>query len=368
MTLLASHNFDESSGDILDVSGNGHSFPLGSGTRVAGDSGHGSALTSSAVLAGPALFGQTPQRTLMMRITMPASTPIAFWAYEWYQSSGDTGVWGLLWLNGSVGFRARDASGTPSFAAVSPPTDGLSHHFAGTCDGTTVRLYVDGVLAATGPTSLSGTFATADSLRAIDPVGAAPIIDDARIYDTVLDAATIAALQNVPVAPEAPSEDHSGAATITGAGSLTFGTSLTASGALPASGGGTLSLSGRPAFSRALSLSGEGSQTTDAAPHLAAELPTAGTGALDASAALALTADLQIYGDGSLSSASAVAASGALALSGSGDLVPAPYVEPGYVDLSLSASTAGNRWSGAARSGRWSATGAPNPLNGAVES
>lgn len=203
---IAAYNFDEASGDILDVTGNGHDFPLGAITRVSGESGHGSAVTNGGIVNGPAMFGQTTQRTLMMRVQLPG-TLTAGWAFEWHLNSGDTGIWGLLGLTsaGGIGFRARNASGTTAPAFVAQPTDGAWHHYAGTFDGSAVRTYLDGSLVATSSTLSGGIATNADVIRMFDvSIGTAPLVDDVRVYSEALDATAIAALVSAPVTPPTP--------------------------------------------------------------------------------------------------------------------------------------------------------------------
>ena len=195
MALLAAHNFDEASGDILDVTSNGHSFALAAGlSRVTGHTNTG-LTTSSGIIAGPATFGQTALRTVMFWLKTEAD--FTGWIYEWHNTAGDTGRWGLLCLSGSMGFRATTGAGN-GFASITRPADNVFHHWAGTYDGSNVRLYVDSVLRATTP--LAGTIVTTvDLIRMFTTVSGTQTVDDVRVYDEVLNQATIATLMDIPV-------------------------------------------------------------------------------------------------------------------------------------------------------------------------
>lgn len=85
---------------------------------------------------------------------------------------------------------------------------GQWHHVCGTYDGTTVRLYVDGVrdgiASYTGSISLNTTaVAIGDNLeRPGRPWNG--LIDDVRVYDHALSPAEVAALANIPVPTQPP--------------------------------------------------------------------------------------------------------------------------------------------------------------------
>lgn len=199
MTLLGAHNFDEASGDILDVTGNGHGFPLLTGmSRVTGHTNTG-LISSNGTIDGPAVYGQTAQRTLMFWLN--TSGAFTGWIYEWHANTGDTGLWGMLGgvPSGQLGFRARNAGGSTQFAGIARPTDNLWHHWCGTFDGSVVRCYVDGVLRATSA-ALSGGIATNASLiRWHTTVSGLQPVDDVRVYDEALDITAINTLMNTPV-------------------------------------------------------------------------------------------------------------------------------------------------------------------------
>lgn len=369
MTLpaaLAEYNADEASGDVLDTTGNGHGFPLGSMTRVAGQSGHGSALTAGGIVNGPAMFGQTTQRTLAMWLKLPG-TLIAGWAFEWHLNTGDTGIWGLLCLNGNIGFRARNAAGTLQFASIPVPTDAADHHYAGTFDGSVVRLYVDGALAATTLALSGGIAANADVLRVFDvSIGTPPVIDDIRVYDVALTAAqvveTMAAVGTAP-----PAEDHSGSLSLSGSGSLALSGTVALSGALSASGSGSYTAAASPAVSGAVDASGAGTLASDGSPAVASSADLTGSGALDAVTSLAAAFGVDLAGSGAIAASGSPAASGSLALSGVGSLAVAPHTEAPFVDLTISAALADDPWAAALDSDRWSAVIESDPWTGGIE-
>lgn len=201
MTLLSAYNADEAVSDatVVDRTGNGNDFTLtGSGiTRVAGHTGNGlsNTNTQTANSAFPPNVGQTANRTVMVWLKGPNTT--SGWSVQWYISAIDSGAWGILNLSGSIHIQARSST-TLARASVARPSDISTtwHHVAGTYDGSNVRLYLDGVLQAT--TALAGPLRT-DGVLQLFGYTENDIIDDVRIYDEVLDAATIAAASATPV-------------------------------------------------------------------------------------------------------------------------------------------------------------------------
>jgi hypothetical protein len=117
---------------------------------------------------------------------------------EFHNQGSDTGVWGLLYLSGTLRFRAKNSSNT-AFESTSIPADfGVWHHIAATHDGANLRVYRDGVLHST--TAMAFPVWTADDFRILDATGSVAVIDDARLYDKVLSQATIQSLMSTPVA------------------------------------------------------------------------------------------------------------------------------------------------------------------------
>jgi len=204
MTLLAAYNHDEASGDVIDVTGNGHSFPIGSTfgnssrTAVGTDKwGTGRALTQDLqdITPGPAMFGQTNNRTIMAWVWQ-SSMPTG-WLWEWLISSISSGGWGLLFLNGQWNIQARNAGGFAR-ATANAPSLSTWHHMCGTYDMSNIRLYIDGTLAATTP--LTGPLRTdSNAFRVNDQCGTSTRFDDVRIYDEARTQAQIQTDMNTPV-------------------------------------------------------------------------------------------------------------------------------------------------------------------------
>lgn len=242
MALLAAYNFDESSGDFLDVTSGGHNIPLGAnGARGAGHTGNALTKISTGmpVLADPAI-GQTAHRTVMFWLLGTGTT----WWVRWNADALGSGAWGILNLSGFVCVQARDGSG----ALLSPrpqvalPGDGLWHHYAATYDGSTVRLFVDGTQVSSGALA-GGLYASANRIDLAEWSTAATFMDDLRIFDTALTQPDIATMMTTPVT--ASSESHAGSVTLAASTSLpgagvkaaTRAAGLTAGAAVNGSGG-----------------------------------------------------------------------------------------------------------------------------------
>lgn len=199
MALLAAYNFDEASGAVVDVSGNGHGFPLvGNTARTTGSGGHtaeGLFQTTATIDAGPSVFGLTANRTMEMWIKSTASVTDGR-IFETVSADTES-IWEFLFRDTAWHLQAWNAT-TFARATITRPTDGLPHHLAGTYDGTSLRLYLDGVLAG-GPTALTGPLRTNGTSLNVFHTCPTTIIDDARFYDTALSAAAIVTDMNTPV-------------------------------------------------------------------------------------------------------------------------------------------------------------------------
>jgi len=201
MSLLAALNFDEASGAVLDVTGNGHGFNLDASlTRQTGKTGNGTALRHESTAAnspGPAIFGQTALRTIVVDVKR-TSNSVDGWICEMKNTTADTGVWGFLFSGSNVQARAKNSSNTAFVASFAQPTVNVWYQLAMTYDGTNIRLYFDGVLKAT--TAFAGPIWTsATTFPMMDTVGSETLIDNVRIYDEALDATALLALKDVPV-------------------------------------------------------------------------------------------------------------------------------------------------------------------------
>lgn len=195
MALLAAYSFDESGLTIIDYSGAGNDFALTSdATRVS--SGH----TNGGLQATPGTtpltlpdIGKTTNRTVMMWIKGSMDD---VWPIIWNVASIASGAWGIVHLTGNIGIQAR--SSTTMVRAEVPWSDNTTwHHVAGTYDGTTVRLYLDGVLADSQ--ALTGPIRTDTDPPQLLGWNGDTIIDCLRIYDSALDQTAIATAMAVPV-------------------------------------------------------------------------------------------------------------------------------------------------------------------------
>lgn len=210
MTLLAAYNFDEASGAIIDHTGNGHGWtPAGGlvrtttgGADPTGYSGRGLGTTDGSADPGPAVFGQTANRTVAFWLRSTSS--FTGWIWEHHNTSGDTGRWGMLNLSNQQGFRGRNAS-TTAHAWQNGIADSAWHYWVGTYDGSNVRLYYGTTLGAgvslldTKP--LTGPILTdADVIRMFTTAGSGNIVRHLRVYDEAInDIPTLNSLMAAPV-------------------------------------------------------------------------------------------------------------------------------------------------------------------------
>lgn len=208
MALLAAYKFDEASGAVTDYSGNGRGFTLtGNTVRTAAGNGYtyggteatskGLTQTAAGVQQGPAITGlNTLNRTIMCWMIGGPADPS--WFLEFHRAGADdTGVWGWLYLSGQLRFRAKNSANTP-FERNLTTDAGAFHHLAATHDGTNLKVYRDGVQVG-ADVSMPFPVWDADDFRIFDNSGSGPVVDEVRIYDQALDAATIASLANTPV-------------------------------------------------------------------------------------------------------------------------------------------------------------------------
>ena len=198
MAMLLEWSFDEASGDVLDSSGNGRSFTITNSARTAAGSGYtmggaapnskGLSATGTNIQPGCAITGlNTTSRTIMAWVKTSASDPS--WFLEYHRAgTDDTGVWGFLNLSGTFRFRAKNSAGTTFERTLT--LDGANfHHLAATHDGTTLKVYRDGVQVGA---DISMAFAVwgADDFRVFDGSQSA-ILDHVRVFDTALTSAEI---------------------------------------------------------------------------------------------------------------------------------------------------------------------------------
>jgi hypothetical protein len=199
MAKLLEWSFDEASGVAVDHSGNGRDLTISGNTaRTLDTEGHtlkGLTQSAATITTGPSLTGlQTTARTVMFWIRI--TTSITGWVMEFHRSAEDTGVWGLLYLSGTLRFRAKNSSNTVFDSPSIAPDFGNWHHLAATHDGANLRVYRDGVLAST--TAMAFAVWDAQNFRVLDQTGSAIRIDDPRYFDSALSQSEIATWMATP--------------------------------------------------------------------------------------------------------------------------------------------------------------------------
>jgi hypothetical protein len=196
--LVAAYSFDESGDTVLDMSGQNNNFSLGAdASRVAGHTGGGIQPATSNATQLPDI-GQTEERTVCMWIK--GSIPDV-WAIQWFDPTADagagSGAWGIVFNMGNVCIQGRNLSDTFNRAQAPWPDTTNWHHVAGVYGGSSVKLYLDGVMAdqqslvqplrsSNAPTLFGGAIAGQ--------------YDDLRVYDSALGDSAIIAAMNTPVA------------------------------------------------------------------------------------------------------------------------------------------------------------------------
>jgi alpha-N-arabinofuranosidase len=205
-----------------------YSFSEGSGTTTADNSGNG----HTATLSNTSLWsasGHTGNCLSNVSLTDSASVPSAGWApttaitvmawvfrTNWAQTNRRVaGIWAPGHVDeGFIIGASRGSSAGPMVVLTTTNTNSLVlqpnqtvlstgwHHLAGTYDGVTMALYVDGV--QTGSRAADGilTLDTTDNWLLGAGGGGGVLdgmIDDVRMYNTALTPAQIAGLRDIPV-------------------------------------------------------------------------------------------------------------------------------------------------------------------------
>lgn len=223
MPLEGAYAFDAiGSATVPDLSGHGRVIDLaGLGAQVdsAGvlDDGALSKTTGGTIAlpAGLLAASETDDRTLMIDAAALHTT----WWIRWESFSLDTGVFGLLSLDGglSLSTRGRDqGNSNPAGSAVVGALEaGERHNYAITYVRATGVLsrYYDGALIGTQAFA-AGTalFVGADELNMAEWGSADAALDNLRIFSHALTGPEVAALAGTPVVPAA--EEHSGEVTL----------------------------------------------------------------------------------------------------------------------------------------------------------
>jgi hypothetical protein len=329
--LLAAYSFDESGDTVTDYSGNGNTFSLTGTTAAREPSGHtnGGLATVGDTAAVLPDIGRTDDRTVMAW-AKGTGLPTC-WFIQWNASAVDSGAWGILYLAGEIHIQARNLAGSVR-ASAAYITDGDWHHYAGTYDGTDVRLYIDGELAAT--TALTAPIRTdTDPPVLFLSVTETAFLDDLRIYDEALDDATISALMATPVTE----------LIVTGAADLSAEAELTADVIVTAVA--STSLAASSALTVSATVTAVAAVSLVAASDLGALSRITAFGVISLSASSALTVagrvstlgSVALTGSSDLSTAALVSALGHVALSAVSHLVVSLI---GARDITLTASLA----------------------------
>lgn len=294
-TPIGAWGFDEGTGTTAaDATGNGHTLTRVNATWDA--SGHtGAALTNTATsnvgASGtvPAVTGTAITLMAWVKpLNLAAGTTHA--AVGIFQVNGNTDI-ALFTQRGDFGTSnvlqadVRISGGLSSCNGTSALTVGTWAHIAVTYDGTSMRLYRNGVLETT--TSNAGTISTDTTIyvagaNANAALDTDVVVDDVRLYNAVLTQAEISAMKDTPVS--------AGGTTFTGAGTSTLTLGASGSGqkrttavrtstlTLAAAGTGRKVVSSAGSAGLSLTKSGTGSKTTSAARTASLTLSSSGTG------------------------------------------------------------------------------------------
>lgn len=322
---------------LNDTSGNAHhgllfGNPAAGTSLLASDTADGSVVLNGSTHYGLVTYAswQSPSTFTVEALIKPSSVSgtrviasrqgIASGSAAWTFRQEGTALKFYVW-NGTASFFTATSSVT---LAV-----GTAHHVAATYDGTTARIYVDGVSTGTAAGTMYNLGTAALRLGASEAGEAyAGTVDELAFYGTALSGTRIAA--------------HYAAATTVGtAAGGTASLSLSASGGAGAASAGTASLSlgasggaGTTAAGTAqLDLSATGTLTPPTAAAGAASLALSATGG--AIAAAAGSASLDLVATGAALASEIAAGTASLTLSASGSAV---LSAGGTAVLTLSAS------------------------------
>jgi PKD repeat protein len=200
--LVAAYGFDEGSGtSTLDSSGNGNAGVLQGGVTWTTTGHSGAALAFSGV-DGLVTIADTPTLRLTGPLTLeawtrPTSIESSYRTVVLKERSGGLcyALYGDTSAGGPSGHVFVDGSEPRARAAIPLATNAWTH-LAMTYDLTTIRLYVNGSLAASTPTAGAVTASTGP-LRiggnAVWNEYFAGVIDDVRVYNRALSAVEIGA-------------------------------------------------------------------------------------------------------------------------------------------------------------------------------
>jgi Concanavalin A-like lectin/glucanases superfamily len=205
--LVAGYGFEEGSGTVAgDTSGNGHAGTLAAGTTWNPVGRFGGALQFNGATSGVTI-PDAPGLDLTAAMTLEA------WVYPTVAPAGWRGIVGkdtdryYLMAGSSNGVPAVGGTFTVggnanTYAPSALPVNTWTH-LAATFDGTTVRLFVNGLPVATSPQT--GALTTSNAVLTIghNVYGEhfAGLIDEVRLYNRALSGDEILADMKTPIIP-----------------------------------------------------------------------------------------------------------------------------------------------------------------------
>ena len=204
-TPIASYNFNAGSGgSVIDNSGNGRTLTITSGSWSAGGrTGGGFTGASGGGGARLATFTNPSPAITTMGWVRPTSAGTGAWRslFGFFDTSGSTNSYFVVYQNrndwgtdGKVQVNTRIGGSLYGLEYTALPV-GTWAHVAASFDGSVVRLYINGVEVATR--AQSGTLSTNTLFSVGD--GANAVIDDVRVFNSVLTSSEITSLMNTPV-------------------------------------------------------------------------------------------------------------------------------------------------------------------------
>jgi hypothetical protein len=192
--------------------------------------------------------------------------------------SGDPSWYAGLQSNGRAEFEVYNASGFPESAVSTAAYDDSEwHHFVGTHDGTTIRLYIDGAevdTTAWAHNVASGDIPITVGRRNSGTYTVEQSVDEFAVYGAALSSTRVLAHYLAGVG------SATGTAGSAGAGSTTAVATLVATAS--AAGVGTVAAAPSGLTTGAAAAAGEGSVTADASLIIAGTASAAGVGAVTA--------------------------------------------------------------------------------------
>lgn len=198
MALLAAYGFNEGQGlTAADESGN--NYTLTSNASV----WYGGAKNGFGIYAtGDNAFGRTG---------FGSGTTTTWTMMFWFQKQGTVGDWGNFIHDGSALWVQIDAAGRISqgdFQASTFINDSTWHHLAITNDGTTQRLYLDGVLNNSAARSYTVDWGRAWTIG--NGIDGPPqcVMDEVRLFTHTLSQSEVATWMNTAITSGAPSGNN----------------------------------------------------------------------------------------------------------------------------------------------------------------